>query len=211
MDIGIKIVEWIPPRMDQIKINFDGGYSPEFDRAVRSGIFRRSDGSVLFAFAEIMPPHTTSYYGEVMALRRCIEIALVMKLMRGCDKIWIEGDAKFLVETVNGVRFDDRYDMGGVTIIQAVGALFESCDITFVHREANEAADELCHVARRELKNCYWYGEANLPKKVVEIIERERKGCAYVRCYKTCPPRFRRKAAATAPLLVGSWQSVSSI
>ncbi|GAB2215202.1 hypothetical protein Droror1_Dr00019583 [Drosera rotundifolia] len=95
--------------------------------------------------------------------------------MRGCDKIWIEGDAKFLVETVNGVRFDDRYDMGGVTIIQAVGALFESCDITFVHREANEAADELCHVARRELKNCYWYGEANLPRKLWRSLSGSRK------------------------------------
>ncbi|GAB2213142.1 hypothetical protein Droror1_Dr00021162 [Drosera rotundifolia] len=126
--------------------------------------------------------------------------------MRGCDKIWIEGDVKFLVETVNGVRFDDRYNMEVVTKIRAVKALFESCDITFVHREANGVADELCHVARRDLKNCYWYGEKNLPKKVLEIVEWERKGCSYVRCYKSCPPRLKRKATAvTAPLLVGSW------
>ncbi|GAB2287062.1 hypothetical protein Dimus_021447 [Dionaea muscipula] len=165
----MRVIYWIPSYPDQVKLNFDGGYSPHLDRATRAGILRKSDGTTLMTFMEMLPHGTTSYDGEAMALLRGLELSYFL----GYKKIWTEGDAKFLIETINGTRSDDRYGLETITKIQKILKKFEVYDVSFVHREANEATNELTRVRRRTSTDAIFIGEEELPKDVMKIVERE--------------------------------------
>ncbi|GAB4838110.1 hypothetical protein Ancab_039834 [Ancistrocladus abbreviatus] len=173
---GLKIVNWVPPKSGWVKLNFDGGFSYEYESGISSGILRDSDGLPLFSFTELLRGGTC-YRGEATALLRCLQFAHA----RGYRKVWAEGDAKCLVETVLDKGRYHEYGDDIVGDIRRWMKKFDSCELTFVFREANEAADKLVKViSQTGMPSSTWEGE-DLPLAVKMIVDRERGGYSYIR------------------------------
>ncbi|XP_028111362.1 uncharacterized protein LOC114309754 isoform X1 [Camellia sinensis] len=169
-----------PPKEGWLKLNFDGGTYPNKEvpqevNALRAGTFRNHKGICVYAFAGTIPMKSAKY-AEASTLYRGLQIVAENEW----PKIWAEGDAKFLIETILHNTQRDYCS----TIWKLIGNTqrrrhnFEDCKITFIRRKCNFTIDALCKHIKRKYGN-FKYNDKVLPCKIKNIVHQERQGCIY--------------------------------
>ncbi|XP_028116318.1 uncharacterized protein LOC114314078, partial [Camellia sinensis] len=178
-----QLVYWQPPKEGWLKLNFDGGIYPNKEApkqvdAIRAGIFQDHKGICIYAFGDTIPM-TFVEYVEASALCRGLQIAAENEW----PKIWAEGDAEFLIETI---LHNTQRDYGSI-VWKLIGNIrrrkqnFQDCKITFIRREGNSAADAICNHIKGKYGN-FQYDDNTLPRKIKNIVHQERQGYIYTHC-----------------------------
>ncbi|KAL9452636.1 hypothetical protein AB3S75_008429 [Citrus x aurantiifolia] len=88
-------VSWEKPDIGWTKLNFDGSCKGRTGKSSIGGIFRDHKADFLLGYAESIG-RTTSTIAELSALRRGLELVLE----NGWSDVWLEGDAKSLVDII---------------------------------------------------------------------------------------------------------------
>ncbi|RXH86057.1 hypothetical protein DVH24_017110 [Malus domestica] len=88
-------VSWEKPKIGWTKLNFDGSSKPEVGKASIGGLFRNHKAEFLLGYAESIGK-ANSIIAELAALRRGLELVLE----NGWSDVWLEGDAKTLLQII---------------------------------------------------------------------------------------------------------------
>ncbi|KAI3409303.1 uncharacterized protein J3R85_019543 [Psidium guajava] len=92
-------VSWEKPELGWTKLNFDGSLRGRTGKASIGGVFRDHRAEFLLGYSEPIG-RTTSTIAELAALRRGLDLVL----QNGWSNVWLEGDAKTLVEIISQKR-----------------------------------------------------------------------------------------------------------
>jgi hypothetical protein len=131
-------------------------------------VVRDEKGSMLVAASKSRQGNSEPVTGEVLA---SFHVASICKEM-GFSKVWLEGDAKIIVDALNSdASLLSRYSHlveDTLCILQT----FLSWSYGFVHREAHEAAYRLAKVANINISDRM--GRDQTPDCISDIILMER-------------------------------------
>ena len=127
---------WIPPILDQFKINFDGAVFSDLDAAGLGVVIRDFCGRVIGALAERIPIPTSPAIVEALACRRAMVFAKELTLM---DTIF-EGDAKQIIKAL-WAKEVNQPEYGHVLQDSLVlASYFLVCSFSHVKRVSNSVA-----------------------------------------------------------------------
>ncbi|XP_042051496.1 uncharacterized protein LOC121796781 [Salvia splendens] len=139
-------IKWQPPEDPWIKLNTDGAYLEESDKAGGGGIIRDHTGKVLSAFASPLEAHS-ALEAELLAIQLGLELALEFN-----RPIWIESDAQQVVQLLNSMRWGPAHTSRVVARISLLKRQ-RGVRITFTPREGNKAGDLLGKMGIDSLDN----------------------------------------------------------
>ncbi|XP_042965938.1 uncharacterized protein LOC122299618 [Carya illinoinensis] len=164
-------VRWSRPREQAVKANWDAAVDKKEGKVGIGVVIRDEEGEVLVATGEQMNYMTDAAIAESFALRKALEVCRDLNF----NNVWFEGDAQNIVNAVNTETEDmSRYG----SVIEDVKNLLKGRKkwrVSFVFREANEAA----HVLARDVlffqSEIVWIEDA--PDCIRGIIGKE-KSCS---------------------------------
>ncbi|XP_042992296.1 uncharacterized protein LOC122318762 [Carya illinoinensis] len=164
-------VRWNRPKELSVKANWDAAVDKK-ERNVGIGVvIRDEEGEILVATREHMSYVTDGAIAESFALRKAMEVCRDLNF----NNILFEGDAQNIVNVVN-VETKDMTRYGSV--IEDVNSLLkgrEKWSVSFVFREANEAAHVLAREALLFHSEIVWIEK--VPDCIRSIIVKE-KSCS---------------------------------
>ncbi|CAN0852644.1 Putative ribonuclease H protein At1g65750 [Linum grandiflorum] len=138
-------VHWERPENGWTKLNFDGSCKGRKGVSSIGGVVRNHRAEFLLGYAE--PISTTgSVVAELAALRRGLELVLE----NGWNNVWLEGDAKSVVEVI--MRPEKEKRLGCVVAKRHVRDInmiipeIENCIVSHIYREGNRAADKFAQM-----------------------------------------------------------------
>jgi len=147
-----KSPKWEKPEKGFIKLNFDG--SSKTRKASIGGVYRDHEGSFLLGYSERIG-QATSCVAELVAAKRGLELALE----NGWFNIWIEGDAKFVVDLLmKPTRVKSKDHVEHANEIRMLASLLDHFDATHISRNGNKVADKLAKLAYDVNKPKLWHG-----------------------------------------------------
>ncbi|KAK9267412.1 hypothetical protein L1049_009838 [Liquidambar formosana] len=138
-------VAWQKPKIGWTKLNFDGSSKGKTGEASIGGVFRNHNAEFLLGYAESIG-QTTSTIAEVAALRRGLELVLE----NGWGDVWLEGDAKTLVEIiVKRRRVKCPEIQRHINHINLIIPEVNNCIVTHIYREGNRVADKFAQLGHQ--------------------------------------------------------------
>ncbi|KNA07999.1 hypothetical protein SOVF_166670 [Spinacia oleracea] len=163
-------VEWKKPKLGWTKLNFDGSSMGKKRKASIGGVFRDHNAKFLLGYAESIE-NTDSTIAELAALLRGLEIILE----NGWSDVWLEGDAKALVNIIvkRGTMKSleaQRYVSHINTIIPEIN----NCTMTHIYREGNRVADKFAEIGQ-QLENPRIWRHAP-PDEVLSVMREDAQG-----------------------------------
>lgn len=127
---------WRKPEAGRLKLNFDGSSKHASRRASIGGVYRDHEGGFVLGYAERIG-RATSSVAELAALRRGLELAVA----NGWRRVWIEGDAKTVVDVVRSrARVRAEEDSRLCDEIAALLPLLDDMSVSHVRRQGNRVA-----------------------------------------------------------------------
>ncbi|KAJ8761552.1 hypothetical protein K2173_004328 [Erythroxylum novogranatense] len=163
-------VAWKKPKVGWTKLNFDGSRKGRAGHASIGGVFRDHKAEFLLGYAESIGK-ATSTVAELVALRRGIELVLE----NGWSNVWLEGDAKTLVEIIVQRRQVKCAEMQRhIDDINLILPELDNCVVTHVYREGNRAADKLAAIGHGLKKPQVWWHRP--PDGVLQIMHEDAEG-----------------------------------
>ncbi|KAK8488226.1 hypothetical protein V6N13_120033 [Hibiscus sabdariffa] len=163
-------VSWEKPEIGWTKLNFDGSCKGRGGKGSIGGVFRNHKAEFLLGYAESIG-RTTSTIAELSALRRGLELVLE----NGWTDVWLEGDAKTLIDIIvrrRQVKCTElqRY----VSHINLIIPELNNCVMTHIYREGNRAADKFAQIGHQLEKPRIWWHVP--PDEVVSIVDEDAEG-----------------------------------
>lgn len=163
-------VSWIKPEVGWTKLNFDGSCKSRGKGSI-GGVFRNHKAEFLLGYAESIG-RTTSTIAELVALRRGLELALE----NGWTDVWLEGDAKTLVDIIVQRRQVKCAELQRhFSDVNLIIPELNNYIVTHIYREGNRAADKLAEIGHQLQKPQIWWN--NPPnKEVLRIVHEDAEG-----------------------------------
>lgn len=163
-------VAWEKPKAGWTKLNFDGSMKGKTGKASIGGVFRDHNAEFLLGYAESIGK-TTSTVAELAALRRGLELILENRWR----DVWLEGDAKALVDIiVKGRPVKSLEARRHVSDINDIMKELDNCVFTHIYREGNRAADKLAQMGHYFEKPHVWRDLP--PDEVLPIVHDDANG-----------------------------------
>ncbi|PKI58529.1 hypothetical protein CRG98_021090 [Punica granatum] len=163
-------VSWSRPEFGWTKLNFDGSSLGRTGESSIGGVFRNHNAEFLLGYSEPIGK-TTSTVAELIALRRGLELVLE----NDWSSVWLEGDAKTLVEILvrkRRVKCEEVQEQ--LSLINLIIPELENCIISHVFREGNRAADKLARMGHLSKKARIWRYVP--PDEVLPIVLEDAEG-----------------------------------
>ncbi|KAH7569010.1 hypothetical protein JRO89_XS06G0088600 [Xanthoceras sorbifolium] len=168
-------VAWEKPEIGWTKLNFDGSCKGRAGKGSIGGIFRNHKAEFLLGYAESIG-RTTSTIAELAALRRGLELVLE----NGWNDVWLEGDAKTLVDIiVEKRRVRCAEVQRHVSDIISIIPEFDNCMISHIFREGNRAAHKLAQLGHQSQKPQIW--RRIPPHQLLQIMHEDAEGKIFFR------------------------------
>uniref|UniRef100_A0A0A0LUF5 RNase H type-1 domain-containing protein n=1 Tax=Cucumis sativus TaxID=3659 RepID=A0A0A0LUF5_CUCSA len=147
-------VAWTRPEFGWTKLNFDGSSKGEIGPGVASigGVLRDHKAQFLLGYAESIG-RAYSSMAELKALTKGLELVLE----NGWKDVWVEGDAKGLVEILAENR--EVKCMEARSYLRHIKSLlldFDNCKVSHIYREGNKVADRFASIGHRCKKLEIW-------------------------------------------------------
>lgn len=164
-------VEWKKPKFGWTKLNFDGSFKGLSGKGSIGGVVRNHNAEFLLGYAESIG-RTNSTLAELIALRRGLE--LVLENGWNSD-IWLEGDAKTLVEIIvqrRQVRCKEV--QRHLSHINSILPEFDNCIVSHIFREGNRAADKFAKMGHHLQEPRIW--KYVPPNEVLTNLDEDAKG-----------------------------------
>ncbi|EOY28460.1 Polynucleotidyl transferase [Theobroma cacao] len=163
-------VSWEKPEIGWTKLNFDGSCKGRGGKASIGGVFRNHKAEFLLGYAESIG-RSTSTIAELAALRRGLELVLE----NGWTDVWLEGDAKTLVDVIVQRRQVKCAELQRhVSHINLIIPELNNCIVTHIYREGNRAADKLAQIGHQLKKPQIWWHIP--PNEVLPIVHEDAEG-----------------------------------
>ncbi|EEF37721.1 nuclease, putative [Ricinus communis] len=163
-------VAWEKPQVGWTKLNFDGSCKGREGKGSIGGVFRNHKAEFLLGYAESIG-RSTSTIAELAALRRGLELVLE----NGWSNVWLEGDAKTLLEIIVKRRKVRCAQMQRhVSDINLIIPELDNCIVSHVYREGNRAADKLAQIGHQLQKPKIWWHIP--PDDVLPIVHEDAEG-----------------------------------
>lgn len=166
-------VEWKKPRIGWTKLNFDGSCKGKNGKASIGGLIRNDKAEFLLGYAESIGL-SNSTMAELIALRRGLELVLEYGWN---DKLWLEGDAKTLVEIIlkrRKVRCMEVQKhishINSILILPEMNNVF----VSHIYREGNRAADKFAQMGHLLEEPTIWRSVP--PHEVLSIMDDDAQG-----------------------------------
>lgn len=133
--------KWKRPEKGCIKLNFDG--SAKSRKASIGGVYRNHEGVFLLGYSERIEKATSSV-AELVAAKRGLELAL----QNGWFNVWIEGDAKFVVDLMGKLpaQMGSKEHVKHINEIRMLLSLLNYFDASHIYRRGNKVADKLANL-----------------------------------------------------------------
>ncbi|KAM1008699.1 hypothetical protein ACFX2A_005208 [Malus domestica] len=163
-------VSWEKPKIGWTKLNFDGSSKPEVGKASIGGLFRNHKAEFLLGYAESIGK-ANSIIAELAALRRGLELVLE----NGWSDVWLEGDAKTLLQIIaqrRQIRCAEA--QGQISHINLIIPEINNCVLTHIYREGNRAADKFAKLGHCSGKPQIW--QHIPPDEVLSIMQEDAEG-----------------------------------
>ncbi|KAJ3679423.1 hypothetical protein LUZ60_017434 [Juncus effusus] len=155
------VPKWKKPEKGIIKLNFDGASKTNTKKASIGGVYRNHEGVFLLGYSEHIGKATSSV-AELVAAKRGLEIAV----KNGFLDVWIEGDAKFVVDMLNKpgkIRTKDH--LMHVEEIRVLISMLNCFNASHIYRKGNKVADKLSKIGYTTKKPKLW---RNVPPTEIE-------------------------------------------
>ncbi|KAL2932182.1 hypothetical protein RDABS01_037592 [Bienertia sinuspersici] len=138
-------VTWEKPKVGWTKLNFDGSSKGRKGKSSIGGVFRNHNAEFLLGYAGSIG-RTDSTVAELAALLRGLELILENRW----GDVWLEGDAKALVNIITNKRTirsleGQRY----VTHINGIIPELKNYSMTHIYREGNRVADKFAQIGHQ--------------------------------------------------------------
>ncbi|CAL5183354.1 unnamed protein product [Lathyrus oleraceus] len=164
-------VLWKKPKIGCTKLNFDGSCKGISGKASIGGVVRNHNAEFLLGYAESIG-QANSTIAELIALRRGLELVLE----NGWNDIWLEGDAKTLVEIIMKKRkvrcMEVQRHMSHINSILLPE--FKNCFVSHIYREGNRAADKFAQMGHDLDEPTIWRDVP--PHEVLAIVLEDAQG-----------------------------------
>ncbi|GMH30314.1 hypothetical protein Nepgr_032157 [Nepenthes gracilis] len=170
-------VAWKKPRKGWTKLNFDGSSRGKTGKASIGGVFRDHNAEFLLGYAESIGK-SSSTVAELAALRRGLQLAIE----NGWSNVWLEGDAKTLVDMIGKRRRLVVRSAEGrrhVNDINEIIPELENCMVTHVYREGNRVADKFAQIGHRLTAPEVWREVP--PPEVLAFVHEDANGKVVLR------------------------------
>ncbi|XP_060195293.1 uncharacterized protein LOC132624546 [Lycium barbarum] len=183
--ITSKMIKWIKPLGNAWKLNTDGSYMKNHNKAGAGGIVRNGIGNMIMAFSYPTQFCTNNYSEAKAAL-----IGISWCVNHQFEALEVELDSMIVVQMINGI-IRPPWKLQG--IIEDIQSKALQRNITFKHcyREANEVADSLAKHAAQNQVPIIFLQECDLPNAIRGPL----------RMNKLDFPSFRRRVKKNA-----TWQ-----
>ncbi|XP_023888977.1 uncharacterized protein LOC112001046 [Quercus suber] len=147
----VQTQRWLPPVEGMYKVNYDGAYFVDEEKA-RIGVVVRNDlGQVMGSLAEKIDMPTTVEVLEAMVARR----AMLFMEELGLRHTVFEGDSELVVKALVG-HCPDRSSIGHIIKdYKSLRSLFQTCSFSHVRRQGNGVAHALGRRARKSFSFNY--------------------------------------------------------
>ncbi|XP_077246096.1 uncharacterized protein LOC143885953 [Tasmannia lanceolata] len=171
-DLSKKWCSWIPPSLDELKINVDA--SLDDDGGGIGGLIRNNSGKCISLFSQNVEKEEI-FELELYAIEKGILLASTLN----ARNIWVESDSKFAVDILNDSSTIPWRQLMRIRRIITALSDFLHHKISHIWRDGNSAADYLSK------RNCPLKGW-NLPGsgstlELTNLIDEDGKGTQYLR------------------------------
>ncbi|GAB2231470.1 hypothetical protein Droror1_Dr00010478 [Drosera rotundifolia] len=163
-------VAWEKPREGWTKLNYDGSCKGKTGKSSIGGVFRDHNAEFLLGYAESIG-RSSSTMAELVALRRGLELTLE----HGWTSVWLEGDAKLLVDILvkkRSVRSSEAQNH--VDHIKNFMLELDDCMVTHIYREGNRVADKFAQIGHHLDKPKIWRHAP--PNEILGVFHDDAKG-----------------------------------
>ena len=144
--------KWCPPAAGLVKINFDGAWYNESEKAGLGVVIRNGEGLVLAAmFEQIVKPPSVELL-ELLAARRAISFAAEI----GHVQVVCEGDSLSVVNSLRGNGMENSRGGHLIRDIKSQSNSFLSISFAHVGRQGNAVAHALAQRARQSFLPQIW-------------------------------------------------------
>lgn len=168
-------VSWEKPEKGWTKLNFDGSSKGKANKASIGGVFRNHKAEFILGYAESIG-RANSTIAELAALRRGLELVLE----NGWNDVWLEGDAKTLIDIIAKRRQVKSSEVQRhVSDINLIILELDNCLVTHVYREGNRAADKFAQIGHHMKKPGIWRNVP--PDELLAIMKEDAEGKTVLR------------------------------
>ncbi|XP_008803873.1 uncharacterized protein LOC103717323 [Phoenix dactylifera] len=158
------------PNAGCIRLNFDGASKYGTGDASIGGVYRNHEGVFLFGYAERIGKATSSV-AELVAAKRGLELAI----KNGWFNIWIEGDAKGVVDLItNRMRSKSKEDLRHFREISVLIPQLKYFKASHIYREGNKVAHRLAKLGYKMHKPQIWWDVP--PDEVLRFLRQDAEG-----------------------------------
>ena len=158
---------WRGPPEDWVKVNTDASFSALSASGASGVVLRNSQGEVIAALARAYTNIADVTMAEALAARDGVLLAseqAATKVILEVDNLQVAS----LIRSENGLRSA----ISGIWHeIKELSSLFSAFDVSFVHREGNEAAHRCASMPSANTPFLSWSG--SLPNWLMEIADRD--------------------------------------
>ncbi|KAJ1703979.1 hypothetical protein LUZ63_003758 [Rhynchospora breviuscula] len=159
--------KWKKPEKGCIKLNFDG--SSKSRKASIGGVYRNHEGVFLLGYSERIEKATSSV-AELVAAKRGLELALE----NGWFNIWIEGDAKFVVDVMGKpAQMRSKEHVKHINEIKMLLSLLNHFDASHIFRRGNKVANKLANLGYGMKMPKVW---DEPPPEIIRLLRDDAKG-----------------------------------
>ncbi|KMS94758.1 hypothetical protein BVRB_015560 [Beta vulgaris subsp. vulgaris] len=163
-------VAWEKPKIGWTKLNFDGSSKGKTGEASIGGVFRDHNAKFMLGYAESIG-RSDSTIAELAALLRGLEIILE----NGWDDVWLEGDAKALVNIITKRRSMRSLEAQKyISYINAIIPELNNYTMSHIYREGNRVADKFAQIGHQLETPCIWRHAP--PDEVLPIMHEDAEG-----------------------------------
>lgn len=168
-------VVWEKPEKGWTKLNFDGSSKGKANKASIGGVFRNHKAEFILGYAESIG-RANSTIAELAALRRGLELVLE----NGWNDVWLEGDAKTLIDIIAKRRQVKSSEVQRhIRDINLIILELDNCLVTHVYREGNRAADKFAQIGHHMEKPGIWRNVP--PDELLAIMKDDAEGKTVLR------------------------------
>ncbi|WOL15685.1 hypothetical protein Cni_G24466 [Canna indica] len=163
---------WEKPRTGWMKLNFDGASKCGIsNHASIGGVCRDHEGLFKLGYAERIGQATSSV-AELAACKRGLELAL----QNGWLNIWIEGDAKVVMDFLaNNAKLKSQDDLRIVKEISLLIPQLSEFHATHIYRRGNKVAHRFAKLGYKYRKPQIWRDVP--PIEVARFLQHDVAGC----------------------------------
>ncbi|XP_065622361.1 uncharacterized protein LOC136064497 [Quercus suber] len=148
----VRTQRWVPPAEGIYKVNYDGAYFVDEEKAGISVVVQNDLGQVMGSLAEKIDMPTTVEVLKAMATRR----AMLFMEELGLRHAVFEGDSELVVKALVG-HCPDRSSIGHIIKdCKSLRGLFQTCSFSHVRRQGNGVAHALAMRARKSFPLAVW-------------------------------------------------------